>query len=77
MAGLELVLRVTSQICDRIAVMHRGRIVETGTVEAIARAPTHAYTRQLFEAMPGRAWEERAEGLPSRVATNLAVENPA
>ena len=52
-------LRVASQICDRIAVMHKGRIVETGTVEAIARAPAHPYTRQLFQAMPGQAWEQR------------------
>lgn len=72
-------LRVASQICDRIAVMHKGRIVETGTVEAIARAPKHAYTRQLFDAMPGRDWEERAERLSGRgdVDLNLAVENLA
>ncbi|MGB3067180.1 MAG: ABC transporter ATP-binding protein [Ottowia sp.] len=50
-------LRVASQICDRIAVMHKGRIVETGTVQAIARAPAHPYTRSLFAAMPGQAWE--------------------
>ena len=54
-------LRVASQICDRIAVMHKGRIVETGTVQAIARAPTHAYTRSLFAAMPGQAWERDME----------------
>ena len=50
-------LRVASQICDRIAVMHKGRIVETGTVQAIARAPAHPYTQSLFAAMPGQAWE--------------------
>lgn len=54
-------LRVASQICDRIAVMHKGRIVETGTVQAIARAPAHAYTRSLFAAMPGQAWERDTE----------------
>ncbi len=54
-------LRVASQICDRIAVMHKGRIVELGTVDAITRNPQHAYTRQLFEAMPGREWEGRVE----------------
>ncbi|MDP9877585.1 peptide/nickel transport system ATP-binding protein [Variovorax boronicumulans] len=54
-------LRVASQICDRIAVMHKGRIVETGTVEAVARAPKHPYTRSLFDAMPGQAWERRAQ----------------
>lgn len=62
---------VASQICDRIAVMHKGRVVETGTVEAIARAPKHAYTRQLFDAMPGRAWEERAERHSDRAAVDL------
>ncbi|MFG5776322.1 ABC transporter ATP-binding protein [Comamonas sp. J-3] len=50
-------LRVASQICDRIAVMHQGRIVETGTVQAIAQAPSHPYTQKLFAAMPGQAWE--------------------
>jgi peptide/nickel transport system ATP-binding protein len=50
-------LRVASQICDRIAVMHKGCIVETGSVQAIARSPQHAYTRTLFAAMPGQTWE--------------------
>ena len=54
-------LRVASQICDRIAVMHKGRIVETGTVEAVARAPKHPYTRSLFDAIPGQAWERRTQ----------------
>ncbi len=51
--------------------MHKGRIVETGTVEAIARAPKHAYTRQLFEAMPGRAWEERVQRHSDRTDVDL------
>ena len=54
-------LRVASQICDRIAVMQKGRIVEIGKVSVIAGAPEHAYTRSLFEAMPGQAWERRSE----------------
>ena len=61
-------LRVASQICDRIAVMHKGRIVETGTVAAIARAPAHPYTRSLFEAMPGQAWEQRIDSAERAVA---------
>ncbi|MBS0339190.1 MAG: ABC transporter ATP-binding protein [Proteobacteria bacterium] len=59
-------LRVASQICDRIAVMHKGCIVETGTVQAIARAPQHPYTRSLFAAMPGQAWERDIEQNPPR-----------
>lgn len=37
-------LRVASQICDRIAVMHKGKIVECNTAAEIYRAPRHAYS---------------------------------
>ena len=46
-------LRVAATICDRIAVMHRGAIVEMrGTADLFA-APEHAYTRSLLAAVPG------------------------
>jgi peptide/nickel transport system ATP-binding protein len=49
-------LRVAAQVCDRIAVMHRGRVVEYGpTMELFAR-PQHDYTKQLFDAAPGKGW---------------------
>ncbi|HUH61013.1 MAG TPA: ABC transporter ATP-binding protein, partial [Candidimonas sp.] len=51
-------LRVASQICDRIAVMHKGKIVECNTAEEIYRSPRHAYTKTLIDAMPGRQWGE-------------------
>ncbi|GAB4175983.1 MAG: ABC transporter ATP-binding protein [Thalassobaculales bacterium] len=49
-------LRVAAQVCDSVAVMHRGRVVEYGPAQQVFTAPAHAYTRELFEAAPGRSW---------------------
>ncbi len=45
-------LRLVEKICDRVAVMHRGRIVEMADTAAIFAAPTHPYTKALLSAMP-------------------------
>ena len=50
-------LRVASQICDEIAVMHKGRIVEQGPPSQIFFSPRADYTRELVAAIPG---EQRA-----------------
>jgi peptide/nickel transport system ATP-binding protein len=47
-------LRVAAQVCDRIAVMQRGVIVEQGTTSDVFAAPRHEYTKALFDAAPGR-----------------------
>jgi len=47
-------LRVAAQVCDRIAVMQRGVIVEQGTTADVFAAPRHEYTKALFDAAPGR-----------------------
>ncbi|MEW5862277.1 MAG: ABC transporter ATP-binding protein [Pseudomonadota bacterium] len=47
-------LRVAAQVCDEVAVMSQGRVVEYGPAEEVFRRPRHAYTRALFEAAPGR-----------------------
>ncbi len=47
-------LRVAAQLCHRVAVMQKGQIVEIGETAALFANPQHAYTRQLFAAVPGR-----------------------
>ena len=49
-------LRVAAQVCDTIAVMRAGEIVEYGTAADVFGAPKHPYTRELFAAVPGRGW---------------------
>jgi peptide/nickel transport system ATP-binding protein len=48
-------LRVAAQICDEVAVMQRGVVVEHGRVGAVFAAPEHPYTRSLLASVPGRS----------------------
>ncbi len=52
-------LRVAAQLCDRIAVMQTGKLVEIGTVHDIFLRPQQEYTRQLLAAVPGADWESQ------------------
>lgn len=45
-------LAVVRHLCDRIAVMYLGRIVETGPTQAIYESPWHPYTRALLDSTP-------------------------
>jgi peptide/nickel transport system ATP-binding protein len=50
-------LRVAAQICDDVAVMQHGRIVEQGPAAEVLTNPKQAYTRALLDAAPGRGWD--------------------
>jgi peptide/nickel transport system ATP-binding protein len=49
-------LRVASNVCDKIAVMKLGRVVEAGPCASVFRNPQAAYTRELLAAIPGGGW---------------------
>ena len=51
-------LAVVRYLCSRVAVMHRGEIVETGVTEAVFRHPQHPYTRALLAAVRDAPIEE-------------------
>ena len=57
-------LRLVRQICDRVAVIYRGRIVELAEAERVFSQPRHDYTRALLSAIPHPDPARR----PSRVA---------
>ena len=45
-------LGVVAEACDRVVVMHAGRVVETAAVGELFLAPVHPYTRELLDALP-------------------------
>ena len=63
---------VVSALCDRVAVMYAGRIVETGPTDEVLANPAHPYTRKLIDCVPVLGAPDRRldaiEGLPPSVA---------
>ncbi len=59
-------LRVAAQVCDHIAVMKDGRVVEEGPCADVFAKPAHPYTQALLAAVPGRRW--RADAAVARQA---------
>jgi peptide/nickel transport system ATP-binding protein len=50
-------LRVAAQVCDDVVVMSKGQVVEYGPAAQVFGSPSHAYTKALFEAAPGKGFE--------------------
>lgn len=62
---------VVAQLCDRVAVMYGGQVVETGPTPEVLASPAHPYTRRLIECVPelgkGRRALAAIPGLPPAV----------
>jgi len=64
-------LRVAAQVCDRIAVMEKGLIVEQGRTIDVFTKPSHPYTRTLLGSIPGKQWS------PPIKAISLTLPRPS
>jgi ABC-type oligopeptide transport system ATPase subunit len=65
-------LRLVRHLSSRLAVMYRGRIVDTGRADAVFHAPAHAYTRALLSAAP----DARGGGPADRLRFDHAAFDP-
>lgn len=69
-------LSVVRVLCDRVLVLHRGRVVEQGPCAEIFANPRHAYTRALLDAIPlpdiDPEWIARDEAVSVEVAAGVA-----
>lgn len=66
-------LAMVGEYCDRIAVMYRGKVVESGAVGTILQQPQHEYTRSLLEAaLHIQAIKEDEENSTERAGTEAS-----
>ena len=49
-------LRVAAQVCDQVAVMQYGKVIEVGPTAKLFANPKHEYTKALLAAIPGKDW---------------------
>jgi len=69
-------LATAKYLCDRIAIMYLGRIVEIGTKDQVFRTPHHPYTKALLQAVPVPDPKERSKDALPRGEIPSAVNPP-
>ena len=75
-------LGIVAQICDKVAIMYAGSVVEYATKEKLYQNPSHPYTKGLFNSIPkldvNEEWLEEIDGLPPEPTEQIAgcIFNP-
>ena len=66
---------VVRHLCDRVAVMYLGQVVEQGPADQVLTSPRHPYTRELLDAVPrlDRSWPADAPGVPAELPGNRVL----
>jgi oligopeptide/dipeptide ABC transporter ATP-binding protein len=65
-------LAVVAEMCQRVAVLYAGQVVESGPVDEVLYEATHPYTRALLEASPKRSSRGKAlQAIPGTVPSGL------
>ncbi|HLR02260.1 MAG TPA: dipeptide ABC transporter ATP-binding protein [Virgibacillus sp.] len=70
-------LNVVRYMCDRIAVMYLGKIVEMGTYEEIYDHPKHPYTQALLSAIPKESPDEKKEQIILKGSVPSPINPPS
>jgi peptide/nickel transport system ATP-binding protein len=66
---------VVRHLCDRVAVMYLGQVVEQGPAAQVLESPRHPYTRELLDAVPrlDRPWPEDELAPPAELPGNAVL----
>ena len=66
---------VVRHLCERVAVMYLGQVVEQGPVAEVLESPRHPYTRELLEAVPrlDRPWVDGDPATPAELPGNRTL----